>query len=191
MIQAQEQVPTIRLTLGDDFALVQSQSSYHFPRTNLGKIDAIMADSPFIFEYTRPACHFTLPPGRSFGASVDNLHITGVNVSPHLKYLSEEDALDLIGNQLPLLLQGSGWERARDYLSLQAIKSEFSDSQTDSSHTIRFEDWRCGDDKLYLEIERHWKKDESLPKLAGTPHGLYVVTLKLRNEKVSAAYPGR
>lgn len=191
MTQAQEQLPTIRLALGDDFSMVQRQSSYRFARTDLGKIDAIIADTPFTFEYIRPSCDFILPPGRSFGASVDDWHVTGVNVSPHLKYLPQAAALETIGSYLPLLLQKSGWERAKNYISLEAAKSEFSDSQTDGDHTIRFEDWRCGDDKLYLEIERHWKKDESLPRLAETPYDLYVVTVKLRNEKVAAAYPGR
>ncbi len=191
MTSTYEQMPTIRLTLGDDFSTVQNQSSYRFPRTNLGRIDAIMADAPFIFEYTRPSCRFTLPPGRSFGASVDNWHITGVNVSPHLKYISQDDALQMIGSQLPALLQSSGWECTKHYISIEGVKSEFSDNRTQGDHTIRVEDWRCGDDKLYLEIERHWKKDESLPKLSTAPQDLYVVTVKLRNEKVSAAYPGR
>ena len=186
-----ERIPTIRLALGDDLSTVQRQSTYRFARTNLAKIDAIMANTPFIFEYTRPGCGFSLPPGLSFGASVDNWHVTGVNVSPHLRYISENTALDLTGNQLVTLLQKSGWERTKRYISLDSIQKEFADPQTEGDHTIRIEDWGCGDDKLYVEVERHWKSGESLPRLAGDSQDLYVVTVKIRNDKVSALYPGR
>jgi hypothetical protein len=190
MTASQQKLPTIRLTLGDEFVVIQRQSSYRFKRPPVNKIDLIIADTPVVFEYTRPSCQFTLPPARSTSSSIDNWHATNVVVSPHLEYLAGSDALELVAT-LSGLFENAGWKLTRQHFSLEQVKSIFADPNTDSDYTVRVREWRCSDDELYIQIERQWTKNESLPRLAGKKEDLYVVTVKIENDKIRSMYPGR
>src|SRR6478752_3281390 len=79
-------LPVVRLMLGDDYDKVRQQSTFQFPRRELGRVDLIGASVPVMFEYTRPGSEFRLPPARSFAASVDDNHVVSVTVSPQLAY---------------------------------------------------------------------------------------------------------
>jgi len=189
MQEPEKSLPTIRIMLGDDLQTIQRQSTYRFPRTNLGRIDIIAADKPFIFDYTRAPCDFSLPPGRSFGAAMNDLHAVSIMVSPQLRYISLDEAMGLI-HDLDRLLQAKQWKISKRYAATKQIQDRFRNPQVDTDLTMRFEDLTCGDDKIYLEIARHWRKGESLTQLTGRDSDLFVVTVKIENDRVQEQYRG-
>jgi hypothetical protein len=190
MQDSASQLPTIRLTLGDDIQTIQRQSTYVFPRPNLGRIDIIAADRPIVFDYTRVGCTFKLPPARSFGAAMNDGHAVSVTVSPQLGYVSVGEALELI-ERVNALLRKSNWKVSKQYFTPDQIRSRFEDPARDSDYTIRVSDWRCGADEVYIELARHWRQGESLPQLGGKTHDLLVVSVKIENDIVRAQYSGR
>jgi hypothetical protein len=189
MARLKETLPTIRLALGDDFNTIREQSTYRFPPRTLGRIDVIAAGEPVIFEYARPGCDFRLPPARSFAAAVDDGHAVSVTVSPQLSYTSLGGALDLIA-QIGAALGDRRWQLSKRYLNADQIRSRFGDLTVNSDVTVRVEDWRCGDDEVYVELARHWRAGESLPQLAGKEHDFCLVSLKIENDRVRRQYPG-
>lgn len=189
MEQSTEPLPTIRLMLGDDLKRVERQSTYNFPRKELGKIDIIAADKPFIFGYTRPGCDFILPPGRSFGAAMTEGYAVSITVSPQLRYMSLAESLNVL-DDIQARLRASTWTLARRRAGSDEIRGQLA-LQRDSQVTMSVEDWRCGEDEVYIELARHWGKGESLPQLAGRPHDLLVVSIKIENDAVRSRYSGR
>ncbi len=189
MTIVQEKLPVIRLALGNDFLTVRRQSTYQFKRTELNRIDLIMSDTPVIFEYTRPGCEFSLPPALSFGASMNDLHTINVVVSPHLAYLVQDEAFGLIEN-LYILFESSGWKLTRRRFSIAQAKETFANPKTDNDYRMRLQEWQCNEDELYIEIARNWMADESLPQLSGKRNDLYVVTVKIENNRVRSQYTG-
>lgn len=185
-----EELPRIRLALGDDFERIQRQSTYQFPRKELGRIDIIAADKPVIFEYTRPECGFTLPPALSFGAAVDDGHAVSATVSPQLRYIPLNEAL-LLAGRVSALLQKAGWKRTKQYASPDQTRAAFQEPNLDSDYTVRLENWKCGDDEIYIELARHWRATESLPQFSGAKTDLYVMSVKIENDRVREKYPGR
>jgi hypothetical protein len=190
MQQSAQRTPTIRLTLGDDFQTIQRESTYRFPPRELGRIDVVAVSEPVTLEYTRPGCAFTLPPARSFSAAIDDGHAVSVTVSPHLRFISFADAESLI-DQVKQLLVTSGWTLARQYLSAEQVRGRFRDSQQSGILTLRTEDWRCLEDEVSIELARHWRQGESLPQAGGRNEDLYVVSVKIENDRVRTQYPGR
>lgn len=189
-MQTTTNLPVVRLMLGDDYEKVRQQSTFQFPRRELGRVDLIGASVPVIFEYTRPGSEFTLPAARSFAASVDDNHIISVTVSPQLAYISPEAALALV-HQLAQLLEQSAWKMSKRYLSNAQARARLEDASQDSDVTLRVEDWSRGDDAVYLEVSRQWRKEDSLPTAAGKNYDFCVVAVKIDNDKVRAMYPGR
>jgi hypothetical protein len=182
-------LPTIRLALGDDFEQIQKHSTYKFPRKDLRRIDVIAASEPVTFEYTGPGS-FTMPPARSFSAAIDDQHVVSLTVSPQLRYISLEDALQLLETVRGILRQGN-WQVKKQYTTLDQMRARFEDSRQDSDLTVGLESWRHADDEVMVELARHWRREESLPRAAGRDHDLFVLSLKMDNDRVSAAYPGR
>jgi hypothetical protein len=183
-------LPVIRMALGDEYETIRRKSTFSFPSRSLTRIDVISTAEPVILEYTGPECRLILPPARSFAAAVNDSHAVSVTVSPQLAYVSTSDALDLVKAIQRLLGQG-GWQLARRYLSPDNVRARFADAAQDSDITLRIEDWQCGGDEVYIELARHWRQGDSLPRLAQREHDLCVVTIKLENDAVRARYPGR
>jgi len=189
-VQGKGDYPIIGLALGDSFSDIRARSTYKFKRTQLSKLDLVSVSTPAILHYIHTGCEFILPPALSVSATIDDLHATSVVASPHLAYLGQEEALKL-ASDLSELFSKSNWVLSKQYLSLDQAKAIFGDSKTPSDNIIRIREWRCGDDELYLQIERHWRQGEALARLAGAASDLYVVTVKIENDGVRAKYPGR
>jgi hypothetical protein len=185
-----QEYPIIRLALGDSFSEIRTKSIFQFPSREMTNLEVVASDTPVIFEYTRNGCQFILPPALSFSAAIDDLHATRVVVSPHLQYLKQSDAEALI-KKLISLFGSSGWSITKQYFSIEQVKTIFNDPKTPSDHTIRMLEWGCNGDELYLQIERHWRANDSLPRLTGRSEDLYVVTIKIENDRVRERYAGR
>jgi hypothetical protein len=177
----------IKLTLGDSFERLQSQSNYDFGVNSLGNIELLVVAKPFVFQYIHPQYGFTLPPGLFLGISLDNKHVTSVDVFPHLRYINLENLLTLL-RTLQQLFEQSGWQGSHTYNSLEEVRTQFSDAKRD---ILAFQKWQNGQgDEIYIKIERDWKADEFLPKFSGRNEDYFMVRVVIDNTKIFRQYSG-
>ncbi len=182
----------IKLTLGDSFSHMQSQSSYHFKKDkSLRDIDLIVIKNPFIFEYLRPKYGFTLPPGLFLGISINAKHVVSVDAFPHLQYINLEDALTLL-KTLHQLFNKSGWQLSRTYNSLDEIKTKFTDTKRAwYKNTVGVQEWsNSQEDEIYIKLKRNWEADEVLPKFSGRHEDYFTVRVVIHNKNISRKYKG-
>ncbi|NJO14971.1 MAG: hypothetical protein HC877_04255 [Thioploca sp.] len=191
MGQYQEDFYIIKLTLDDSFDRLQSQSSYDFGVKSLGNIELLVVAKPFIFKYIHPKYGFILPPGLFLGISLDNKHVTSVDVFPHLRYINMEEMLTLL-RTLQQLFEQSGWQVSHVYHSLEEVRIQFTDTKRPwYKNIVGFQEWQNSQgDEIYIKIERNWKADEFLPKFSGQNEDYFTVRVVINNTKIFRQYRG-
>jgi hypothetical protein len=184
----QESFPVVRLKLGDSMAEVQSGSGYQFPPPAGEPRRPLAVSEPVILEYTHAERGFVLPPALFLWLDVYAEHAVGLKVSPHLEYVSLDDAISLAASLIDLF-DRSGWTRTdQGYPSLEERRAEFSDLQGDARRTVAIQMWRSLGDRLYITLARNWREDQSLPEFSGRREDFFVVTVFVENDSIANKY---
>ena len=189
-----EQLPVLKLTLGDSFAQMQSQSSYQFDFKSLEHFQPLVIGKPFIFEYTHIKHGFSLPPGL-FGAFTTYAgHVVSADLGPHLRYLTLSEMLILL-EELKNLFESSGWQLQRTYSSLAEIEQIFTESKgVGHQDILGFKEWSSQGEEIYIELTRRWKAGQAPPLVVG-PHvdhnqDLFTIKVSIDNNQVWEKYAG-
>lgn len=157
---AKEELPMIRLALGDDFATVQSRSTYEFGRREISDTDLIATNTPLVFQYARPKCQFTLPPALFVGLGLDYAHVVFARVSPHLRYLTMDESLQLLDGLGDTLRRAEWRQVSREYASGEELRREFADPTADRQLVVGVGRWECEGDEIYITLERSRQREE-------------------------------
>ena len=156
-----EKTSIVQLQLGEGYQTIQRQSTCHFPQRALTSIDAVTISGPVAIVYTHQEHQFELPASRITSISFNNNHAVGFTTSPHLSYLSFEDAIALIRNLIQLF-DRLGNETLSRAFDIEDIASFFETTKR-SDARMDIERWRLGDDFVRVRLERRWQSDDSLP----------------------------
>ena len=162
----ENEVPVVRLTLGDSLPEVRRKSTHALPlRRELIEIDLIGVTDPVILEYARDGRTVRFPPGKFLALGITRGQITEVTASPHLESLPLEPALALAA-ELVARVDRAGWTRAGTAVTAtpERIRRELADPEMPDAYRANLAEWVAGDNRITVEVKRHRTAEEARKK---------------------------
>lgn len=185
--QAQD-YPVVRVALGEAVRQVQARSTLRLPPASDTVRGNVNITEPVVLEFGQAPAAIRFPAGRFVALMPLAGHVVEVRLSPHLRSLTTDEALDLAA-EVGRILESRGWRRARTIASPDSLRRASALNAGSDVYAQALAEWRRGNDQATITLKRlrsplpatRWDGTGPLP---ARPDDRFLVDVMLENEPV-------
>lgn len=172
------ELPIIRVAIGRKITEVQAKSQLDFHLAEKNDDTPHVIEQPVVVEYDDPQLSMRLPATEFVWISQQAGVVTDVETSPHLEFLSLEEAHKL-ATQLADLIAGSRWSlNRRPPVDLNQIKGEVLNPDRYWTYERLYGEWSAGSVRLQLTLRESGRE---LPQELKSPP-VFVVNVRFHDK---------